>query len=223
MIIAMKLFELVDGKTRKNFFSPMVWRAKFALNHKNVPYESIALTFTEIPKKIPEACANVTAPTVPTLKLETGEGLQASLAIAEYLERTYPDHPSIFGEDPSEKNLQKFLESYMSSKLHPAFQRLVYIEMYEMQDEENGAYFKSSREKSDGGKTLQELGGDRAANLKEVKENLELIHTALKHSGGYVLGDKPGWADFVLISALIWLNSCAPQTFEEAVLNAIDD
>lgn len=39
----------------------------------------------------------------------------------------------------------------------------------------------------------------------------------------FSLNRVAGWADFVLISALIWLNSCAPQTFEEAVLNAIDD
>ncbi|KAF9360871.1 hypothetical protein BGX26_007288 [Mortierella sp. AD094] len=215
-----KLFEIVDGKTRKVSFSPMVWRAKFALNRKKVAYETVPVTFLEIPVLIPKACPNVTAPTVPTLQIGQDEGLQDSLAIAEYLETTYPDRPSIFGSTPSEKNLQKFFESYVSSRLHPAIQRLVYIEMYNAQDAENGDYFKTSREK--GGKTLEELGGDKAQNYKELKDNLGLIHTTLR-SGEWVAGSEPGWADFTLIAAFIWFNSFSPQKFEESILNAFDD
>jgi len=55
MTITLKLFELVDGKTRRISFSPAVWRAKFALNYKNVTYDSIPLTFLEIPIQIPKA------------------------------------------------------------------------------------------------------------------------------------------------------------------------
>lgn len=51
----LKLFELVDSKTRTISFSPAVWRAKYALRHKNLPYESVPLTFLEIPVKIPAA------------------------------------------------------------------------------------------------------------------------------------------------------------------------
>lgn len=130
----------------------------------------------------------MTAPTVPTLKIADGEGLQDSLAIAEYIERNYPKGPSIFGQTASEKNLQLFFDSYVSTRLHPAIQRLVYIEMYEHQDAENAAYFKSSREK--GGKTLEQLGGDQAQNLKELKDNLGLIHSALLRSGGWITGEQ---------------------------------
>jgi hypothetical protein len=52
MTITLKLFELVDGKTRKISFSPAVWRAKFALNYKKVTYESVHVTFLEIPTVI---------------------------------------------------------------------------------------------------------------------------------------------------------------------------
>ncbi|KAF9132528.1 hypothetical protein BGW39_011880 [Mortierella sp. 14UC] len=221
MTVGLQLFEVVDGKTRQKSFSPMVWRAKLALNHKNVPYETVPVTFIDIPVLIPKVCPNVKAPTVPTLKVADSEGLQDSLAIAEYVEKTHPKGPSIFGSNPSEKNLQLFFDSYVSTRLHPVIQRLVYIEMYEDQDAENAAYFKSSREK--GGKTLAELGGDRVQNLKELKDNLGLIHTALLRSGGWITGEQPGWADFTLISAFIWFHSFAPQKFEEGVLNAVDD
>ncbi|KAF9907451.1 hypothetical protein EC991_010915 [Linnemannia zychae] len=221
MTIGLQLFEIVDGKTRQKSFSPMVWRAKLALNHKNVSYETVPVTFIDIPVLIPKLCPNVKAPTVPTLKVADGEGLQDSLAIAEYAENTSPKGPSIFGTNPSEKNLHLFFDSYVSTRLHPAIQRLVYIEMYEDQDAENAAYFKSSREK--GGKTLAELGGDRTQNLNQLKDSLGLIHTALLRSGRWITGEQPGWADFTLISAFIWFHSFAPQKFEEGVLNAVDD
>lgn len=130
----------------------------------------------------------MTAPTVPTLIIAPGEGLQDSLAIAECVERNYPKGPSIFGQTASEKNLQLFFDSYVSTRLHPVIQRLVYIEMYEDQDAENAAYFKSSREK--GGKTLEQLSGDQAQNLKELKDSMKLIHMALLRSGGWITGEQ---------------------------------
>ncbi|GJJ71302.1 hypothetical protein EMPS_03652 [Entomortierella parvispora] len=220
MTITLKLFELVDGKTRCISFSPAVWRAKFALNYKNVTYDSIPLTFLEIPIQIPKACPNVPAPTVPTLQLEDGSGLADSFAIAEYLEEKYPDRPSLFGS-PSEKNLQRFFESYVQTKVHPAIQRMVFHDMYEMQDEDNAHYFRTSREKSSG-RPHAEIAGDREENLKELKDNLGLIHRALL-PGGWILGSHPGWADFVLASSFVWFNACSPNDFQEGVLDAFDD
>ncbi|KAF9969844.1 hypothetical protein BGZ73_007619 [Actinomortierella ambigua] len=222
MTIALKLFELVDGETRQISFSPAVWRAKFALHYKNVPYESVPLTFLEIPTTIPSMCKNLSSPTVPTLQLESGEGMIDSYAIAEYLEEKYPDRPSLFGSTASEKHLQRFFESYVQSKLHPAIQRMVYLPMYAMQDDANAHYFRTSREKSSG-RTHDHITGNRAENIRELKENLALVHTQLLRTGGWILGSHPGWADFVLASAFVWFNACTPNDFEEAILDAYDD
>lgn len=54
MTVGLQLFEIVDGKTRQKSFSPMVWRAKLSLNHKNVNYETIPVTFLDIPVLIPK-------------------------------------------------------------------------------------------------------------------------------------------------------------------------
>ncbi|KAG0230407.1 hypothetical protein BGW42_000953 [Actinomortierella wolfii] len=222
MTIALKLFELVDGKTRTVSFSPAVWRAKFALRYKNVPYETVPLTFLEIPTVIPSMCKNLINPTVPTIQLESGDGMIDSYSIAEYLEERYPDRPSLFGASPSEKHLQRFFESYVQSKLHPAIQRMVYLPMYGMQDEANAHYFRTSREKSSG-RPHDLISGDRAENIRELKDNLALIRTQLMRTGGWILGDHPGWADFVLAAAFVWFNACTPKDFEEAILNAYDD
>jgi glutathione S-transferase len=130
---------------------------------------------------------NVPAPTVPTLQLENGQGLPDSFAIAEYLEEKYPDRPSLFGATQAEKNLQRFVESYVQSKIHPSIQRMVFQDMYHMQDDDNAHYFRTSREKSSG-RPHAEIAGDRNENLRELKESLGLIHTALKRSGGWILG-----------------------------------
>lgn len=130
---------------------------------------------------------NVVAPTVPTLGLEDGQGLLDSLAIAEYLDEKYPDRPSIFG-NPSEKKLQLFFQSYVQAKLHPAIQRLVFDGMYDMQDPENAHYFRTSREKTLG-MPYDKVAGDRDENLRELKENLGIIHAALR-SGDWILGDQ---------------------------------
>ncbi|KAF9438432.1 hypothetical protein BGZ76_007956 [Entomortierella beljakovae] len=193
MTFSVKLFELVDGKTRKISFSPAVWRAN----------------------------PNITAPTAPTLQIAPGEGLQDSLAIAEYLDEKYPDRPLIFGASPSEKKLQLFFQSYVQAKLHPAIMRLVFEGIYDMQDPENAHYFRTSREKS-AGMPYQEIPGDRAANLKELIDGLGLIHNALK-SSPWILGDTPGWADFVIASSFAWFSSCSPENFKEGVLDAFDD
>lgn len=56
-----------------------------------------------------------------------------------------------------------------------------------MQDDDNAHYFRTSREKSSG-RPHAEIAGDRSENLRELKENLGLIHTALMRSGGWILG-----------------------------------
>ncbi|KAG0302911.1 hypothetical protein BGZ98_007127 [Dissophora globulifera] len=217
----LKLFELVDGKTRKISFSPAVWRAKFALNYKKVSYESVPLNFLEIPIAIPAACPNVVSPTVPTLQLENGQGLMDSLAIAEYLEEKYPDRPSLFGKSPSEKNLQMFFQSYVQAKINPSIQRMVYLNMHAMQDPDTAHYFRTSREKSSG-RPHHEIGGDLKVNMAELRENLGLIHTALR-SSEWISGAHPSWADFVLAATFVWFDSCSPKEFQEGVLDAFDD
>ncbi|KAI8595852.1 hypothetical protein EDD21DRAFT_420237 [Dissophora ornata] len=137
---SLKLHELVDGKTRKISFSPAVWRAEFAHNHKKASYESVPLTFVEIPAAILAAC----------------QGLLDSFTIAEYLEEKYPNRPSLFGQSPSEKKLHRFFESY------------------------------TSRENSSG-QPHQEIASNPTKNLKELKENLRLIHSALR-SGEQIMG-----------------------------------
>src|SRR3954454_21188789 len=74
-------------------FSPYCWRTKMALAHKGLAVETIPWRFTE-----KEALAFSGQARVPVIR--DGETVVFdSWVIAEYLERTYPDRPSLFGGD----------------------------------------------------------------------------------------------------------------------------
>jgi glutathione S-transferase len=90
--MALKLFELV-GADEARPFSPFCWRTRMALAHKGLSAESIPWCFTE-----KGAIAPHKSEKVPVL-LDGETAVPDSWAIANYLEDTYPDRPSLFGGD----------------------------------------------------------------------------------------------------------------------------
>ena len=90
--MTLKLFELVGTDTARPF-SPFCWRTRMALAHKGLSAESIPWCFTE-----KQAIAPHKSEKVPVL-LDGETAVADSWAIANYLEDTYPDRPSLFGGD----------------------------------------------------------------------------------------------------------------------------
>src|ERR1700675_4144229 len=88
--MALKLFELVGTDARRPF-SPYCWRTRMALAHKGLGAESIPWRFTE-----KEAISAHKSEKVPVL-LDGDKSVVDSWVIANYLEDTYPDRPSLFG------------------------------------------------------------------------------------------------------------------------------
>ncbi len=88
--MAIKLFELV-GTDEARPFSPFCWRTRMALAHKGLSAQSIPWRFTE-----KDAIAPHNSEKVPVL-IDGETAIVDSWAIANYLEDTYPDRPSLFG------------------------------------------------------------------------------------------------------------------------------
>src|SRR6266853_1882838 len=88
--MAIKLFELV-GSDEARPFSPFCWRKRMALAHKGLSAQSIPWRFTE-----KDAIAPHNSEKVPVL-IDGEIAIVDSWAIANYLEDTYPDRPSLFG------------------------------------------------------------------------------------------------------------------------------
>src|SRR5882757_11155780 len=87
-----KLFELV-GTDAERPFSPYCWRTRMALAHKGLDAETVPWRFTE-----KSAIAPHNSDKVPVL-LDGDTTIADSWAIANYLEDSYPDGPSLFGGD----------------------------------------------------------------------------------------------------------------------------
>jgi len=88
--MTLKLFELV-GFDATRPFSPFCWRTRMALAHKGLSAETIPWCFTE-----KDAIAPHGSEKVPVL-LDGETSIVDSWTIANYLEDTYPDRPSLFG------------------------------------------------------------------------------------------------------------------------------
>ena len=88
--MSLKLFELV-GTDASRPFSPYCWRTRMALAHKGLSAETIPWCFTD-----KQAIAPHGSEKVPVL-LDGDTAVVDSWTIANYLEDSYPDRPSLFG------------------------------------------------------------------------------------------------------------------------------
>src|ERR1700741_2651642 len=90
--MTLKLYELV-GTDAERPFSPFCWRTRMALAHKGLAADSIPWRFTEKAAIAPHGSDKV-----PVL-LHGETPVVDSWAIANYLEDSFPDRPSLFGGD----------------------------------------------------------------------------------------------------------------------------
>src|SRR5260221_4203971 len=88
--MTLKLFELVGADAGRPF-SPFCWRTRMALAHKGLAAQTIPWCFTE-----KAAIAPHQSDKVPVL-LDDDTAVVDSWAIANYLEDSYADRPSLFG------------------------------------------------------------------------------------------------------------------------------
>ena len=106
-----KLYDLcgADENTR---FSPTCWRTKLSLAHKGLDFEAIAVPFTKIPETV-----QGDVKTLPTI-VDGDNEVTDSFDIALYLEKTYPDAPSLFGGEQG-IGLAQFVKSWANTTLAP--------------------------------------------------------------------------------------------------------
>lgn len=121
--IPIKLYELAGSEDNRRF-SPFCWRVRFALLHKRIPFETVPWRFTE-----KEAIAFSGQGKVPVI-VDGDRVTCDSWAIAQYLEDTYADRPSLFG-GPIGKALSRFVTDWVETVLHPEILRLVLTDIYQ--------------------------------------------------------------------------------------------
>jgi glutathione S-transferase len=193
-----RLYELALGNGV--LASPYVWRVRFALVHKGLPFESVALGFLDIPRVL-----GPDFKTVPVLEDHNGRRGE-SWDIVEYLEREHPDRPALFAS-PGERALTRFFDAWFTLEIQRRMFALYALDIYNAARPEDRDYYRSSRE-ARVGQPLEEFIAGREARLPALREMLAPLRRSLERTP-FLGGDSPGYADHIALGTFRWAASCS--------------
>lgn len=201
----MILHDLTASGDRR--FSPYCWRAKLALAHKGLAYETNPLRFTDIGSLNPGG-PRLTLPT-----LDDGETrVTDSWAIAEYLEAKHPASPLF----PTGRAHARFIQGWAFQTLHPAALRVILMEVFNLLDEADKPYFRENREIRFG-TTMEAFTADRPTHLQNFRQSLQPMRDALE-AQPFLAGAAPAYADYIPAGVFLWA-----EAIDQTALLAADD
>jgi len=195
--MAIILYDLC-GRNRELRFSPYCWRAKMALAHMGLAYETVATPYTGI-----SGIGDGVAKTVPIIEDE-GRRVQDSFEIAVYLEAAYPDRPALFGSE-SMVAAARFMEGWTFLALHPLILRMVLKDIHDALGDSDQIYFRQSRELRFGRK-LEEIHAGVPSSTASFQRALDPVRRTLTMHE-WLGGPSPRFCDYVLFGSLMWLRT----------------
>jgi glutathione S-transferase len=195
--VTIRLFDLAGAEPDRRF-SPYCWRTKLALAHKRLAVETIPWRFSD-----KDAIAMSGQGRVPVL-LDGDKVVFDSWTIAEYLDDTYPDRPSLFGGTQA-RCVTRFINGWADAVVNPGLARLLLTDIHAHLHENDRTYFRESREKRFG-MPLEAVSADRDSRVVAFRESLEPARTVLK-AQPYLCGDRPLYADYIVFGCFMWPRS----------------
>ena len=192
-----RLFELVtdDGCS----ISPYVWRTKYALAAKGLPYESCGVGFVDIP-----TIGSGHFRALPVLQ-DGAQWADDSWAIAAYLDEVYPD-VRLFGSK-GEHALALFFEKWLAVEVIGNLFRICVLDIHDRLRKADQAYFRQTRE-ARLGQPLEAAHANRERYLPVLRQSLQPMRLAFRESP-FLGGHSPSYADFVAAGAFIWAGTVA--------------
>ena len=198
--MARTLYDLAGAEDERRF-SPNCWRAKMALAHKGLPFETVPWRFTE-----KEAIAFSSQGLVPVL-VDGERVVTDSWAICQYLDSAYPDTPRL-AEGPQAWAYAFFIKNWTERSLQGALAPLLYLDILAHAAPKDREYFRTSRE-SRVGTTLEAFAADKPGHLDKLRKVLEPLGAALA-AQPFVAGSTPALADYVVFGAFQWARCVSP-------------
>ncbi|EED13715.1 conserved hypothetical protein [Talaromyces stipitatus ATCC 10500] len=192
-------------------FSPAVWRIRLMLNYKRIPYKTIFLEFPDIEPTLKELGVNPgktvdgsqSKYTVPTIHhIPTNTYIMGSIAIAQFLESTYPE-PLV----PLTSELGREIELKSRSLVGKTFSNSITPREIRILSPRSQEYFRRTREAAMGcpledmlldPKTEEQNWLAIDADMRAVGESMRTN----KAEGPFVLGAQPTFTDFFLAGVL---------------------
>jgi glutathione S-transferase len=199
MMNKIRLYELVleNGISA----SPYVWRIRYALAHKGVPCEPIAVGFTEISKILDGRFK-----TVPII--QHGETIMAeSWDIAEYLDQAFPGAAPLFSSS-AELAMVRLTDAWFTSEILRKMFGVYVLDVHNAARPEDRDYFRRTREAWLKGATLEEFTVDRASRLPALRDALTPLRAYLARYP-FLGGSSPNYADYIALGSFLWVGSVA--------------
>ena len=192
--MSLKLFELV-GTDAARPFSPFCWRTRMALAHKGLSAETIPWCFTD-----ESALAPYKSEKVPVL-LDGKTSVANSWAIANYLEDTYPDRPSLFGGEGG-RAMGRMLNWWGDVTVVGGMFPLIVADIPAHLKPADADYFRKTRE-ARFGKPLEEVAAGRDKAVEGFRKALEPMRLTLR-TQPFLGGEKPNYADYIVFGPFQW-------------------
>ena len=191
-------------------FSPFCWRAKLALVHKGLEFETRAWRFTQKSEH-----PNPDYGRVPVL-IDGETQVEDSWKIFEHLDAAYPERPLM--ATPAERAAAEFFRAWTDTQIVPAFAPLLMIRVHDCISDEDKIYFRETRE-GRFGVTLEALAEDAGGHSAKIEQRLQPLGLALSRTP-FLSGEAPGLADYIVFSPFQWARCvCSEPLFkmDEAV------
>ena len=194
------LYELKGkGDRRYSLFS---WRARMALAHKGLDFESIPVRLSD--KAVIEFSGGKT---VPVLK-DKDTVVRDSWKIAEYLENRYKDAPPLFGGEIA-RGVSLTFNTWVDRAVVPVMLRVIAADIHERVHRKDEDYFRQMMEKVLK-MTLEESRARRDEAVLQLGRVLAPLQDALKRQA-FVAGAAPAYADYILFSVFQWARVMSPH------------
>ena len=200
MAVARKLFELCGTETER-VFSPYCWRTRMALAHKDLQAETIPWRFTE-----KDAIAPHQSDKVPVF-IDGETSVADSWAIANYLEDTYPDRPSLFGGEGG-RAMGRMLNWWGDTVVLMGVFPMIASDIHGHLRPVDQTYFRKTRE-ARLGKTLEEAAANRDEAVEGFRAALNPMRLTLK-TQPYLGGASPNYADYIMFGTFQWARATSP-------------
>ena len=173
------------------------------MKHKGLTWRDEPMGFNEKQK-----IAFAQSQTVPVIHDGT-KVVKDSWAIAEHLERTYPDKP-LFPNDPG-RSYARFVNGWADTAVNPTIFPMVVADMVEICRTQDRDYVVDSRSKRIG---TNDFAGfqkkARETGLATFRAALEPARRILKDQK-FLSGEAPAYPDYILFGTLLWPRTMSPE------------
>jgi glutathione S-transferase len=189
-----KLYDLAASETDR-CFHPNCWQVRLALLHKRLPFETMPWQLTD--QEVIDISGQGKVPVI----VDGEHIVYNSWAIAEYLEESYPESPSLF-DALMGKTLSRFVTDWVEAVLNPQIVRLMITDLYSHLHPQDQDYFQRVRTEILGD-TLESISNNHEEQILSFRRHLIPLRKTLQRQP-FLAGRTPAWVDYVVFSSFQW-------------------